>query len=259
MRRYWIDAAGLGEPEHTAEAVAAGEDRHEPVLVGGAVHDLHAVVAAEATGALDLDVVLVRPDEGDGHERLGGVAGEERAGRVGALLGGIGPVLDPHELVVERRVGPAAHVAGRDDAGARRSALSQTTPLSTVSPEPSSQSVAGAAPTATSTTSHCDRGAVGQSATRLDAVGAEDGFDADAEAEVDAVGAMQAGEHRADHGSDAADHRLGQRLEHGDLAAVTACGRRDLGADEPGPDDAEAGAVGDERPRSRRSPRSCAR
>ena len=79
--------------------------------------ELDAVVAAEAPGALDLHVVLVAPHVRHRGERLGRVAGEQRTRRVQALLGRVGPVLDAHELVVEARVRPPAHVAGGHDVG----------------------------------------------------------------------------------------------------------------------------------------------
>ena len=105
---------------------------------------------------LDLDVVLVRPDERDGGERLGAspVALEEPAPDEDALLGGVRPVLEAHRLAVEERVRPAGDVARRRRSRARRRHVaSHTTPSSRVSPDPSSQSVAGRTPIPTTTTS----------------------------------------------------------------------------------------------------------
>ena len=61
---------------------------------------------------------------------------------------------------------------------------------------------------------------------------------------------VQPGQHRADGGTHAPHHRMGQRLEHGDVASESASSRRDLGADEPGADHAESGAGVERGPKS---------
>ena len=84
------------------------------------MRDVDLGVAGDAPDGLDLAVVLIRPDERHRRERFTGFAafvGEQPLGRVHALLGRVGPVLEPHELAVEQRVGPARDVARRDHAG----------------------------------------------------------------------------------------------------------------------------------------------
>ena len=106
------------------ETVAPAVQRHEPALVGGAVHHPHLVGPGRAAGELDLAVVLVGPEPGHrvvGRGRRGIVGriarqvGQEPAGRVLTHGDGVVPVLDPHQLA-EAVAGPAGHVAGRHDA-----------------------------------------------------------------------------------------------------------------------------------------------
>ena len=96
-----------------------------------------------------LVVVLVGPEERDrvvGHG--GGRAGQQVAGRGGPALGGVGPVLDPEPArPVEGRIQSATSPAATTRSAAN-SVPSQATPLSRVSPEPSSQPTDGDHPDA---------------------------------------------------------------------------------------------------------------
>ena len=75
------DAARLREPEHARDAATALEDRHEAARLERAVHDLHAILAAEATRALDLHVVLIGPHERHRRERLRRLVARRRSSR----------------------------------------------------------------------------------------------------------------------------------------------------------------------------------
>ncbi len=61
-----------------------------------------------------------------------------------------------------------------------------------------------------------------------------------AEAHVDAVVPVHVGDHGAQHRSDAALQRHGQRLDEGDVDAEPAAGGGHLGPDEPGTDHRDA-------------------
>ena len=118
---------------------------------------------------LDHDHLVVRLGEAD-HLDLGRRTGRTRrrapgrraprppirpagCGRRPSPLGGVGPVLDP----LPARGGRPGHVPGRHQWSAAKSHSSQTTPLSSVSPEPSSHSVAGTTPIPTTTRSASSR------------------------------------------------------------------------------------------------------
>ena len=136
-------------------------------------------------------------------------------------------IVSPNAGLGQRATSPAATTPG-----AASNVASHTTPLSSVRPEPSSQSVLGATPTPTTTTSASTDGAVVEQ-DPFDALGTFEPRDPDAGAQVDAVVAVQRREGVAERGPEPADHRRRQRLEHGDLQPASAARRRDLGADEP--------------------------
>ncbi len=206
--------------------------------------DLHLVVAAEVADGLDLAVVLVGPHERNGRVRLGGAAvGDEQPPRRGdALLGGVGPVLEPHELAVEHRVGPARHVAGGDDPRRREQRLVADDPV--VEREPGALQPLGHRHHA-----HADHDDVGVDRA---AVVEPDAFDLaialdrghpDSQAQVDAVVAVQLAAHHAERLAQAAHERRGQRFEDRDVQAAAPARRRHLGADEAGTDHDDARVV----------------
>src|SRR5581483_8240090 len=88
--------------------------REERPVLDASPHDLDLADRAEA-GALDLPVVLVRPDVVRAQVRLVGAA-EEVPGGMTPLVAGVHPVLDAHPPV-EQLVRPIRRVADRVHAG----------------------------------------------------------------------------------------------------------------------------------------------
>ena len=140
-------------------------------------------------------------------------------------------ISSPKRWLGQRATSPAATTPG-----AARVVASHTTPSSRARPEPSSQPGVRRDADAHDHEVGVDERAVGQPDV-LDAVAALEPGDADAEAEVDAVVAVQVAHHRAHLVAERPAERHGQRLEDRDVAARDAAGGRHLGADEPGADD----------------------
>ena len=114
-------------------------------------------------------------------------------------------------------------------------------PLSTVRPAALASSVTGSMPTPTTSRSH----ATGSlSATLEDAAVAVtlDARQRCAQAQVDAVLAVQLGEDRRHLGAEHAQQRLLERLDEGDLGVGVAGGGGDLETDPAAADDADPGA-----------------
>ena len=235
------DLGRHGKSECADQATGATEHRDEPTFLERAVHDLHVVVAPVVPDGLDLAVVLVGPHERHRRVRLGRAAvGDEQApGRRDPLLGGVGPVLEPHELAVEHRVGPARDVAGRDDA--RRGEQRLVAHDAVVEGEPGALQPVGDRHHAHA--HHHDVGVDGAAVVEthaLDLAVTLDGGDTDAETQVDAVIAVQLAAHHAEGLAQAAHERRGEGFEHGHLQAAPAARRRHLGTDEAGADHDDA-------------------
>ena len=139
-------------------------------------------------------------------------------------------ITSPKRGLGHRATSPAATTPG-----AARQVSSHTTPSSSVSPEPSSQPVFGVTPMPTTTTS-ASTAEPSASRTRSTRVAAGEPGHADAQAHVDAVVAVQVGAGAADHLAEHPRQRDRQRLDHRDVEAPLAAGRRHLGADEAGAD-----------------------
>ena len=118
------------------------------------------------------------------------------------------------------------------------SVASHASPGSTVRPLPASHSVLGSEPSPTTTASAGDARAVGQ-LDRLDPAAPEHRGDAGAEAQIDAVAAVEL---RAPRSQDGTERRHGRRrdVDQRHLEAELARGLRDLAADEARAHDDEA-------------------
>ena len=90
---------------------------HELPVVGAALDSLDVVARPGVADVLDLAAVLVRPEVRDRRVGRRGVAVQQTQRGGPALLGRVGPVLDPH-LVTEEWIGPAGQVTGGDDSTA---------------------------------------------------------------------------------------------------------------------------------------------
>ena len=139
--RYCITWRGRLKPSApTMRPPRPNSDDELPLRVR-AVRDVHVGVGRHDADGLDLAVVLVGPHERHRRERRRVVvAREQPARRVHTLLGRVGPVLEPHQL--RRRTAGWASARRRRPrrCPARpRHVSSHTTPLSSVSPDPSSQ------------------------------------------------------------------------------------------------------------------------
>ncbi len=225
------------EAERADDAVAGAEQRHELAVVERAVGDVHVLVATNHADALDLAVVLIRPHERHRRERRRfRVGGEQQALRdVDALLGRIRPVLEPHELAVEQRVGPPRDVARGDDA--RRGEPGGVAHDAVVEGEAGAFEPArfGGDADTDDDDIGLDGGVVGE-ADALDAAVALDAVDLHVRAQIDAVVAVHGRDHVAQRGTEASHHRVRQCLQDGHVEAPTPACRCDLGADEAGTD-----------------------
>jgi hypothetical protein len=212
--------------------------------------DHHDVVAGiRVAEALDAGVVLIAPEE---RHRLvrGGLTPlgrhQEVAGGGGTLLGGVGPVLEPH-LFAEELVTPAHHITGGEHArwaggqpGVGHDAIAH---LEAAAGQPVGHRRHADA-------HHHDVGVHHGAVTEADPLHpllALDGGDADTQAYVDAPVAVEVGEHRPDLGPEGPFEGRRQRLDHGDGKTFTARRGRHLGPDEAGTDDDDAARPGVER------------
>ena len=126
----------------------------------------------------------------------------------------------PNSGFDQRATSPTATTKG---ARVVRQVASQTTPSPSSRPEPSSHSVAGAAPMPT--THHVGRDARAvRELDRLDALAAHEARDLRAEPQVDALLAVDVADVRADRRAEPALERRRQRLDHGDGEAAPAAG-----------------------------------
>ena len=226
----------------------AGEGGHEVPLGHGAVLDPELVVGPGPAAELDLHVVLVGPEVGDGGVRQPVVLGEDEvAGGRLPLLHGVGPVLDPHPLV-EERVVPPGDVAGGDDVGDARPAV-LVADDAVVEGEPRGVEPAGGRDHAGADDDHVGRQhpAVAQ-ADRLDRVAALEAGDGHAAVKADAVVEVQMGAPRPGLGAERGGQRHWQRFDDVDVEAPLAGGGGHLGADEPGADHRHPPAGGQRRP-----------
>ncbi len=178
--------------------------------------------------------------------------GEQVARRVGALLGGVRPVLDPDHAAVGHRVRPRRGVAGREDVlgvarGERRVADDARLQL-----EPGLHEPVGVGDRAEGDHGHVggDARAVGEP-HRLEPAVPLEPVDARREPQVDAVRAVQLGDALADILPERGNG-LRRDVDQRDVEPALARGRGDLAADEAGADDREPRAPLEVRPQRER-------
>ena len=107
------------DAERAVQFPVATEEREELGIGDRAGHHLHLVVGGRPPEELDAMIELVTPEERQRFVGLEGFTGgevSEVGGHVSTLLGGVGPVLDPH-LLVEQPVRPSRDVAGGEHPG----------------------------------------------------------------------------------------------------------------------------------------------
>ena len=189
--------------------------------------DADLVVAVGPPDELDAAVELVAPEERHRRVRRRGVAGQlgqQVLRRRGALLGGVGPMLDAHLLagVAEQVVDPAGAIARGVDPGAARSESSHTTPSRISRPLPSSHAVAGDTPIPTTTTSAATS-SPSPSRTPVDPAAVTlDPGDLDAAPHIHTVARVHPGDDLAHLGAEPAHQRRRRAFQHGHRAARSA-------------------------------------
>ena len=109
------ELAGAAEAEGGGEPTGSPVERDEATLLDRPVDHDDVVVGSGVPDHLDLDVVLVGPEVRNRDIGRGVAASDQQvARRRHALLGGVGPVLDP-DVGTGPLVEPPGHVAGHHD------------------------------------------------------------------------------------------------------------------------------------------------
>src|SRR5690606_24448525 len=223
---------------HAGHDLAVGQPEGDVLAAGEVAPDHHVVglAGADVTGVLHAEVVLVGVEVGQ--PVVGGVLAEHGAGGDGGLVEGVRPVFDP-DVGVEQRVVGAGHVAGGEDVGvggAERGVHEHA--VVDLEPGRGGEPGVGFDADASDDGVGLDAGAVGEA----DASG--DLLDLDAEPQVEAVGAVEVGEGRADPFAEDAQQRLASGLQHGDVDAGGAGGGGHFEADPARADDGDPGGAG---------------
>jgi transglutaminase-like putative cysteine protease len=237
--------ARLIEGQRGLEPVRAPVQRHQLARVGGALDDHHLVVGTGQADHLDLGLVLVGPEEGDGIIGLGPLrTGEQVAGGHRAALGGVGPVLDA-QWPARRGVMPPGHIPGGHHAVRGVEGLVADHTVVEGEPRCVEPTGLGQDPDADDHQVGVHGGAVSQ--VHHDGGGAArvrgEPLHPDAGPQGHARRPVQPGARFAHGIPEHPAERRGQRLDHGDPGPEPVAGGGHLRADEPGPDDHEARAV----------------
>ena len=219
----------------------AAEERGEAALFEAAVRYLHYVVRAGDSRGHEREAVLVGPevgDRGERGERLAARLGEQVGGCGCALLDGVGPVFDAHRGLrlgvgegAQQGVGPAADIAGREDARGGAQVLIADYAVADRETRISQPIDGRAYADADDHGGRFDDVSVVE-AQRFHALAAEPLDDAAAGAQIDACAAVQVGHEARELLAERGEHGGVERFNQRDFESARPRGGCDLCADE---------------------------